>query len=208
MLLPLIAVSLLANMLGIASFFVFTVSVFRPTALWAHALAGAAIACMAMAGVGSSAALAMAPGTAHSFAVTWGWAGHLQRDVRRSASSGWASKGCTSGGCRGGASRSGSCDPVVSNRLLMWGVFGISTTLLCLVLLAVLLSGHPTATSLVAQLAQALFGIVSSGAATLAFSPPPAFLARLRGRLEPRSSPDWARPLHRTACLQSAVIQV
>jgi hypothetical protein len=74
----------------------------------------------------------------------------------------------------------GLSDPVVSNRLLMWGLFGVSTTLLCLVLLTVQLSGQSTVTSVPAQLAQTFFGITSSGAATLAFFPPPAFLARLR----------------------------
>jgi hypothetical protein len=44
----------------------------------------------------------------------------------------------------------------------------------------VLLSGQPTGASVLAQLAQALFGLVSSGAVTLAFFPAPAFLARLR----------------------------
>jgi len=57
--LPLVAISLLANLLGIACFFVFTVSVFRPTALWAHTLAGAAIACVAMACVAMFGALAV-----------------------------------------------------------------------------------------------------------------------------------------------------
>jgi hypothetical protein len=75
----------------------------------------------------------------------------------------------------------GLSDPVASNRLLMWGVFGISTTLLCGVLLAVQLSGHPTATSVLAQLGQALFGLASSCAVTLAFFPPRAYLARVRG---------------------------
>jgi hypothetical protein len=62
----------------------------------------------------------------------------------------------------------------------MWGLFGVSTTLLCLVLAAVQMSGQPTATSPVAQLGQALFGLVSSLAAGLAFFPPRAYLALLR----------------------------
>jgi hypothetical protein len=178
--LPLVAISLLANLLGIACFFVFTVNVFRPTALWAHALAGGAIACTAMACVAILSALAVAPGSASSFAVTWGWSATFQalcalcffwmgceglREWRRSRR----------------RQALGLSDPVVCHRLLMWGVFGLSTTLLCGVLLAVQLSGQPTPTSLVAQLAQALFGIVSSGAAALAFFPPRAYLVRVRG---------------------------
>jgi hypothetical protein len=178
--LPLAAISLLANLLGIACFFVFTVSVFRPTALWAHTLAGAAISCMAMACVAIVSALTMAPGSASSFAVTWGWSATFQALCALCFF--WM-------GCEGlrewWLSRRrlalGLSDPVVSNRLLMWGAFGISTTLLCVVLLTVQLAGHPTATSVPAQLGQALFGLASSGAVTLAFFPPRAYLARVRG---------------------------
>lgn len=177
-LLPLTAVSLLANMLGIASFFIFTVSVFRPASLWAHTLAGAAIACMGMAGVGSVAALAVSPSTASSFEVTLGWAGTF--NAMCVLCFGWMGvEGLYEWRLSRRRLALGLTDPVVSNRLLMWGVFGISTTLLCLVLMGVLLSGKPTLTDPVAQLAQAFFGIVSSGAATLAFFPPPAFLAKL-----------------------------
>jgi hypothetical protein len=173
-LLPLCAVSLLANGLGIGSFFVFTVSVFRPGALWAHALAGAAIAGMAMSSVGIVSAIALAPSGASSFAVSYGWAATFQ----------WICVLCFAWmGLEGLAEwwRSrrrlalGLSDPVVSNRLLMWGLFGVSTTLLCLVLAAVQMSGQPTATSPTAQLAQAFFGVVSSVAATLAFFPPRAY---------------------------------
>jgi hypothetical protein len=177
--LPLVAVSLLANLLGIACFFAFTVSVFRPTALWAHTLAGAGIACTAMAGVAIVGALVVAPGSASSFAVTWGWSVTFQALCALCFF--WM-------GCEGlrewWRSRRllalGLSDARVSNRLLMWGLFGISTTLLCTVLLLVQLSGQPAATSVVAQLSQALFGVLSSGAATLAFFPPRAYLARLR----------------------------
>jgi hypothetical protein len=178
-LLPLAAVSLLANMLGISSFFVFTVSVFRPTSLWAHTLAGAAIACMGMAAVGSLAALAIAPSTASSFTVTWGWAGTFNAMCILCFA--WmGAEGLYEWWMSRRRLALGLSDPVVSNRLLMWGVFGISTTLLCLVLLAFLLAGQPTVTDPVAQMAQTFFGLVSSGAAMLAFFPPPAFLARLR----------------------------
>ena len=177
--LPLAAVSLLANLLGIGCFLVFIVSVFRPGALWAHTLAGAAIAAMAMSSVGILASVALAPHDASSFAVSYGWAATFQ----------WVCVLCF--GWMGAEGLSewmrsrrrlalGLSDPVVSNRLLMWGLFGVSTTLLCLVLAAVQMSGQPTATSPVAQLGQALFGLVSSLAAGLAFFPPRAYLALLR----------------------------
>ncbi len=182
-LLPLATVSLLANWLGISSFFVFTVSVFRPNALWAHTLAGAAIACMGMACVAELAGIALAPDTASSFVVTWGWSATF--NAMCILCFGWMScEGFTEWWKSRRRLALGLSDPVVSNRLLMWGVFGASTTSLCAVLLGVLLTRQPTVTSPLAQSAQALFGIVSSGAATLAFFPPPAYLAKLR-RLVP-----------------------
>ncbi len=178
-LLPLAAVSLLANLLGISSFFLFTVAVFRPSALWAHTLAGAAIACMGMAAIAIVAAIALAPPTASSFAVTRGWSGTF--DAMCVLCFGWIGfEGFREWWISRRRLALGLSDPVASNRLLMWGVFGISTTLMYLVLLGVLLSGTPTATSVLAQLSQALFGLLSSGAVALAFFPPPAYLARLR----------------------------
>ncbi len=177
--LPLSAISLFANLLGISSFFVFTVNVFRPNALWAHTLAGAAIACTGMASIAIVAGLALAPADASSFAVTWGWSATFQAVCMLCF--GWLG---IEGFAEWWKSRRrlalGLSDAVVSNRLLMWGVFGVSTTLMCSVLLGVQLSGTPTPTSALAQLSQALFGLVSSGAATLAFFPPPVYLARLR----------------------------
>jgi hypothetical protein len=180
--LSLSAVSLLANTLGIGCFFVFTVSVFRPGALWAHTLAGAAIAGMAMASVGSLASVALAPDAASSFEVAFGWAATFQ----------WICVLCfgwmgAEGLLEWSRSRKrlalGLSDPVVSSRLLMWGLFGVSTTLLCLVLAAVQLSGRPTATSLLAQSGQTFFGLTSSAAAMLAFLPSSAYAAKLRSVL-------------------------
>jgi hypothetical protein len=183
--LPLAAVGLLANVLGISCFFVFTVNVFRPNALWAHTLAGAAIACMGMACVANVANIALSPSHLSSFEVTWGWAAVF--NAMCVLCFGWMG---VEGLLEWWKSRRrlalGLSDPVVSNRLLMWGVFGISTTLLCLLLLGVLLTRQPTATSAVAQVGQAFFGLVSSAAATLAFFPPPAYLVRLRAKLEGR----------------------
>ena len=177
--LPLALVSLLANALGIGCFFVFTVSVFRPRALWAHTLAGAAIACMAMAAVAIVSTLALAPSGASSFELTWGWAATFQAVCVLCFA--WIGvEGLAEWAKARRRLALGLGDAAVARRLLLWGVFGVSTTLMCLVLLGVLLSGQPTGASALAQLAQALFGLVSSGAVTLAFFPEPAFLTRLR----------------------------
>jgi hypothetical protein len=178
-LLPLATVSLLANALGMSCFFIFTVTVFRPSSLWAHTLAGAAIACMAMAAVAIVAGLALAPSHAPSFEVTFGWSATFNAVCLLCFA--WMG---VEGLLEWARSRRrlalGLSDPVISRRLLMWGLFGLFATLLCAVLLAVLLSGQPTATSAAAQLGQAFFGLASSAAVLLAFFPAPAFLARWR----------------------------
>jgi hypothetical protein len=177
--LSLAAVSLLANLLGIGSFFVFTVTVFRPGALWAHTLAGAAIAGAGMAGVGIVGAIAVSPASASSFEVTWGWAATFQ--LVCVLCFGWMGlEGLNEWRLSRRRLTLGLSDPVVSNRLLMWGLFGVSTTLMCLVLAGVMLSGQPTATSALAQGSQALFGLASSAAVMLAFFPPRSYLERLR----------------------------
>jgi hypothetical protein len=192
-LLPLAAVGLAANVLGISCFYVFTVSVFRPNALWAHTLAGAAIACMAMACVANIGGLMVAQSHLSSFEVTWGWTGVFNAMCMLCFA--WMGlEGMTEWWKSRRRLALGLSDPVVSNRLLMWGLFGLSTTLLCVVLLLVLLSRQPTATSAVAQVAQAGFGLLSSAAAMLAFFPPPAYLVRLRRKLAELAAGFAPRP--------------
>jgi hypothetical protein len=204
--LGLATLSLLANGLGIACFFGFTVHVFRPRALWAHTVAGAAVAALALAGMGILAAVSAAPAAASSFEVSFGWAATFQ----------WVSVLCfgwtgAEGLVAWRRSRRrlalGLSDPVACNRMLMWGLFGCSTTLLCLALVGVQHAGQPAATSVTAQLAQAVFGLASSIAALLAFCPPRALRARLEqgsASPEPRGVPGGSS-LHASASLQSRV---
>ena len=177
--LGLAALSLFANALGVACFLGFTVQVFRPRALWAHSVAGAAIAAIAMSATGVVAAIGSAPSHVSSFEASFGWAATFH----------WVCVLCFAWmGAEGLGEwlRSrrrvalGLSDPLVCHRLLMWGLFGCSTTLLCLVLAAVQHAGQPTATSTTAQVAQALFGITSSATLLFAFFPPRAYLARLQ----------------------------
>lgn len=177
--LGLVALSLVANGLGIACFLAFTVRVFRPGALWAHTLAGAAVTTLAMSSVGVLVSIASAPAAASSFEVSFGWAATFH----------WVSVLCfgwmgAEGLVEWGRSRRrvalGLSDRLVCHRLLMWGLFGCSTTLLCLVLAAVQHSGQPTTTSPAAQLGQALFGLTSGAAVLIAFFPPRAYRDRLQ----------------------------
>jgi hypothetical protein len=177
--LPLSALGLFANTAGIGCFYAFTVTVFRPGVAWARGLAGAAIAGMLASSVATVAATTTAPAQASSFEVTWGFTMAFQ--ILCTLGFGWiAVEGLREWSRSRRRLALGLSDPVISNRLLMWGVFGASTTLLCLVLAALLVQGTPSATSPVAQVSQAAFGVTSSAAAMLAFFPPRAYRERLR----------------------------
>jgi hypothetical protein len=182
--LGLAALSLLANGLGIACFLGFTVQVFRPGALWAHTLAGAAVAAIAMSAAGVVAALGSAPSAVSSFEASFGWTATFHWACVLSF--GWmGAEGLWEWRRSRRRVALGLSDPLVCHRLLMWGLFGCSTTLLCLVLVAVQHSGHPTATSTTALLAQAFFGITSSASLLLAFFPPRSILERPRPEAVP-----------------------
>lgn len=71
-------------------------------------------------------------------------------------------------------------DPVVSNRFLMWGLFGTSTTAMVAVLLGMSIARINTGTDVAGILTMAVFGVVSSAFAGLAFFPPESYLDRLR----------------------------
>ena len=62
---------------------------------------------------------------------------------------------------------------------LMWGFFGLSTTLMVAVLLALHLNRVSPASSLAGQVTMAVFGVISSVAAGLAFFPPKRFTDRI-----------------------------
>lgn len=80
----------------------------------------------------------------------------------------------------------GLVDPVVSNRFLMWGVFGVSTTMLSGFTLALQLAGGPSSSSKVGDVALAVFGLASSAAVMLAFVPPRRYVERIRARAAAR----------------------
>ena len=76
----------------------------------------------------------------------------------------------------------GLADAAVSNRFLMWGLFGISTTILSSFLLFLQITTVGGSQSLPGQLAMTLFGLVSAGTVILAFFPPERYLAWVRAR--------------------------
>jgi hypothetical protein len=170
---------------GLSSFFAFTLTVFRLRSPWAWVLACGAILALAVAGFGRIGALgaadralsalqvgrewSLATGSLSSLCYAWlGLEGMLEwRSSRRRLALGLA-------------------DPVVSNRFLMWGLFGISTTTLSLFLLFLQIVSPEGTRSLTGQLATTVFGLVSSGTVMLAFCPPQRYLAWVRARAEGR----------------------
>jgi hypothetical protein len=176
--LPLTLLGVLFTNGGLACFFEFTRRVFRPSERWARALSLLSIALLGVLFVSYGAVLAGAPADASSFEVTYGLS--IVMNLLCMLCFGWIGvEGLVQWRMSLRRLGLGLGDPVVSNRFLLWGAFGSSTTLMVLVLFAVTLSGQASAHSLVGQLAMALFGVTSSLAATLAFFPTRAYLARV-----------------------------
>lgn len=166
---------------GLSSFFAFTLTVFRLRAPWAWALTVGAILVLAVAGFGQIGSLASADPSADSRQVVELWS----RMVGTISVVCYAWLGIE-GMLEWRKSRRrlalGLGDPVVSNRFLMWGLFGLSTTALSVFLLVLQVVAEHGSHGLAGQLALTLFGLVSSAAAALAFFPPAAYVERIRAR--------------------------
>lgn len=168
--LALSALGLLGNAAGLACFFVFTVSVFRSGVGWARALAAAAIAGMLAATAGIVGATAAAPPDLPSGQAAFVWS--LSFQVIGVVCFAWmGAEGLHEWARSRKRLALGLADAVSTQRLLLWGLFGVGATLNSLVLCAVMLSGLSWAESLVAQLSQTACGLLASAFALLAFSP-------------------------------------
>ncbi len=179
--LPLTLAGMLFTNAGLACFFEFTRRVFRPGELWARALSLLSIAALVVSLVTYAVRLATAPAEMPSFEATY--TDSIFMNLLCMLCFGWiAAEGLHQWRLAVRRQQLGLGDAVVSNRFLLWGLFGGSTTLMVFVLFAVTLSGQAAAHSLVGQLAMAVFGVTSSLAATLAFFPPQGYLARLHGQ--------------------------
>jgi hypothetical protein len=175
------AAGLLFVCAGLASFFAFTLTVFRMEAKWAWALCCGAILALTICGFGRIGALASADRAALAVAAGKPWS--LAIGTLSTLCYAWL-------GCEGmlewTKSRRrlalGLADAAVSNRFLMWGIFGVSTTTLSAFLLILQLTTVGGSQSLTGQLATTIFGLVSAGTVMLAFFPPERYLAWVRAR--------------------------
>ena len=176
---PLLLIGNVSSSAGICLFFVFTAHVFHSGQAWARGLCGVLVATYAGVTVANSIALLNAPPELASYDVNWSYGLAIQ--VLCVICFAWmAGAGLHQWrmSCRRLALGLG--DPVVSNRFLMWGLFGASAGALVVVLIVLQLQRVNAGTDLVGSLAMAGFGLVSSVFAALAFFPPRAYLDRVR----------------------------
>lgn len=177
-------VSATFNNTGMGFLYVFTARVFHDSSRWAWVVVGAAGALLAVQVVGNTLSQAAAASPAEKLTAimrwggaslalsgaAWGWAGfealRYHALLRRRVALGLA-------------------DPVVANRMLLWGLMG-GVAFGCVVVDTLLLySGIPRARDVLLPLVTAVAGLVVSACMILAFWPPEAYLARVRGGREP-----------------------
>lgn len=177
--LPLATVGAYASAGGMCCFFVFTAHVFRSGVPWARALAALLAAAYLGVTTASTYALAVAPRAALSFDVNWPYGIAIQTLCLVCFA--WISaEGLLQWRKSKRRLEIGLGDAVVSNRFLLWGLFGGSTTLMVVVLLSMQLMRINSGTHLGGIYAMAGFGVVSSVCAWLAFFPTKAYVARIR----------------------------
>ena len=175
------AAGLLFVAAGLSSFFAFTLTVFRKDATWAWVLACAAILTLTVCAFGRIGAMASADRAARAVLVGAPWSRAI--GLISILCYGWLG---FEGMLEWSKSRRrlalGLADAAVSNRFLMWGTFGISTTILSAFLMLLQLTTAEGSRSLTGQLATTTFGLVSSTTVMLAFFPPARYVAWLRAR--------------------------
>jgi hypothetical protein len=178
--LPLYAIGSFLTQLGVALIYAFTWQVFRPGAGWAKALVAAGSAIMLASLVGTAAALAGAAPETLSHIAARSWLGvamvgytsgflwtavegvvHYRSALRRVAF--------------------GLADPVVANRFLLWGVFGLMATGINFASALGNWMGIDPSRSPVVLVPMGVLGAGASLAMSLAFFPPARYLAWLRG---------------------------
>ena len=170
----------LAYTVGCAVMIVFTWRVFRPGEAWARALLYGALGVLGTGGVFQMARAFIAPGVAELrdpqttpfLVMEWvslagfvwtaveAFAYHAQLRKRRAL---------------------GLVDPVVTNRVLLWGVVGLGGVVAAGAPVTASLLGMSVSTDLSTRLVCALATVVSSVAIQLAFLPPAFYLRWVRG---------------------------
>lgn len=179
---PLLLLSSLAVAVGFSCLFAFTWRVFRRDSGWAGALAITGSLGLVVTGlwdglaalrdaVPNQSGAMTATGVVHALTVaaaylwTVGESFHYRWLVRRRAKLGLA-------------------DPVVANRLLLWALMGLAVTAGILLNVGAGIRGISFVESPVVLLGSSTTGMTQAVLLVLAFSPPRAYVAWLRGRAE------------------------
>jgi hypothetical protein len=166
---------------GLSSFFAFTLTVFRKDAPWAWVLCCASILAITVCGFGRIGALASADRAMRAVVAGKSWS--IAIGSLSTLCYAWlGAEGILEWTKSRRRLALGLADAAVTNRFLMWGTFGISTTILSGFLLFLQLTTAEGSQSLTGQLATTTFGLVSAGAVMLAFFPPERYLAWIRSR--------------------------
>jgi hypothetical protein len=165
---------------GMGLIFVFTAKVFHDASRWAWALVGAAGALLAVQVSGHVLSQATAATQAEKLeglllwgagslalcGFAWGWTAfealRFHAQLRKRAALGLA-------------------DPVVANRMLLWGLMGVIAVFAVVVDTGLLYGGGTVGREVLLPLVTALCGLAVSVCMILAFWPPAAYLAFLRG---------------------------
>lgn len=172
---------------GMGFLYVFTARVFHDSSRWAWAAVGAAGALLLVQAAGYVIAQAAAETQAELLTgiLRWG-AGSL---ALSGAAWGWAGwEALRYHGLLRRRVALGLADPVVANRMLLWGLMGAVAFGCVLIDTVLLYSGAPRARDVMLPLVTAIAGLVVSACMLLAFWPPTAYLARVRGGRQPATS--------------------
>jgi hypothetical protein len=175
------AASMLFMAAGLSSFYSFTLTVFRLRSPWAWALTVGAILVLGVCSFGRIDALATADRALLASRVGMEWM--ITLSVVSTVCYAWlAAEALLEWSKARKRLALGLADPAVSNRFLMWGIFGASTTLLSAFMLWLNVTTAEGSQGLVGQVALTGFGLVSAATVMLAFCPPAAYVAWVRGR--------------------------
>jgi hypothetical protein len=179
--LPIWVVATLITQAGIGSIWLFTAEVFRPGVTWARLLTAAGIGALAVSFAGSVYAFATAPPEAGSIAVARPWL--LVGMVGYAGSFFWSAiEGLRHHRMAVRRLALGLADPVVANRFLLWALYGLMASGICVASsIGTFLELDPTASPAI-LLPMGVLGAGASAAMYLAFAPPAWYLARVRAR--------------------------
>lgn len=178
---PLHVVASTGSAVGMGCIFLFVRHVFRPKERWAAALTGLALATLAGALAWTLWAVATSPPGTPSAQALQAPGGLVL--VLFTASFGWAALEAGIYHRRAvKQARVGLLEPVVVNRFLLWALASGSAFLLGAFLLVVHRSGEVIGLSLVPSVAICVVSLVTGTGMYLAFMPPRAYLAWVKGR--------------------------